>query len=241
MLASMTRRATPPALEGAPSARGARTRTHILAAARDILIEEGFAAISIRRVARRAALAPGNVSFHFPVLDQLLMGLVDHIVGDYINRLGGGPSGNPATALRELESVVAALVDDLKTPQTAALFLEIWSIARHSETASSMMTSLYDQERLFLEQYIQAVSPAMPPDVRARRATLIAMQIEGMLLVLAPGRPRRAWHRGLKQELIACARFLATAPWQTGASDVSATTPAARRAVRKPRPPFDRK
>ena len=205
-----------PVQNEARTARGARARLKILAAARQVLVEEGFAGLSLRNVARRAGLALGNVSHYFPVLEQLLSGLVDDIVQDYARRLGAGPPQSGQAALTELDKIVGALVDDLNNPETAALFIEIWSIARHNAAASAMMTALYDQERLLLERVIAAISPAMPDDIRARRATLIAMQIEGLMLVLGPGRPPRHWHRGLREDVVLSARFLATAPWPDG-------------------------
>ena len=51
----------------------------ILEAAKDVLVEEGFAALSLREVAKRADMTVGNVGYYFPSKDSLLAALAEHI------------------------------------------------------------------------------------------------------------------------------------------------------------------
>src|SRR5687768_1722088 len=54
---------------------GSATRALILAAAEQVVREEGYAAASTRRVATRAGLKPSLVHYYFPTTDDLLLAL----------------------------------------------------------------------------------------------------------------------------------------------------------------------
>lgn len=51
--------------------KGERTRTAILDAAYDLFVEQGFAATSMREIARRAGLAPGSLYNHFASKEEI--------------------------------------------------------------------------------------------------------------------------------------------------------------------------
>ena len=61
----------------APSAAGAGTRAHILAAAAELAKEKGAAHISIEAIAHRAGLSKGGLLYHFPKKDALIRALVE--------------------------------------------------------------------------------------------------------------------------------------------------------------------
>ena len=54
-------------------AENSATRTAILEATEQVLVEEGYAAASTRRVAARAGLKPSLVHYYFPTTDDLLL------------------------------------------------------------------------------------------------------------------------------------------------------------------------
>ena len=51
----------------------------ILKAARDILVEKGFASLSYGVIARRVGIAVGNVNYYYPSKDQLMVELAEYI------------------------------------------------------------------------------------------------------------------------------------------------------------------
>eukprot|EP00456_Euglypha_rotunda_P003911 TRINITY_DN10666_c0_g2_i4.p3 TRINITY_DN10666_c0_g2~~TRINITY_DN10666_c0_g2_i4.p3 ORF type:complete len:113 (+),score=44.52 TRINITY_DN10666_c0_g2_i4:566-904(+) len=64
-------------------ARGTETVDAILKAALDVLIDEGAAAFTIRRIAARCDMKVGNVSYHFPRKEMLIQVLLDELVDSY--------------------------------------------------------------------------------------------------------------------------------------------------------------
>ncbi|MBV8951082.1 MAG: helix-turn-helix transcriptional regulator, partial [Actinobacteria bacterium] len=57
-------------------AEDSATRTALLDAAMDVMLEEGYAAVTSRRVAARAGLKPQLVHYYFRTMDDLLVALV---------------------------------------------------------------------------------------------------------------------------------------------------------------------
>jgi AcrR family transcriptional regulator len=69
------------AIEAPTNARSRRTRATLLAAARDLLEESGFEALTMAAVADRAGVTRRSVYLHFASRAELVGGLFDHVAG----------------------------------------------------------------------------------------------------------------------------------------------------------------
>ena len=67
--------------------RGTETVDAILRAAHSVLIEEGAAGFTIRRIAAACGLKVGNVSYHFPRKETLVQVLLDDMFNSYDMKL----------------------------------------------------------------------------------------------------------------------------------------------------------
>jgi TetR/AcrR family transcriptional regulator len=100
----------------------AKTRTAILDATAQIMREEGYAAVSSRKVAERAGLKSQLVHYHFGTMDELFLALYQRYEQQHFERHAQAlASRNPLRALWEL-SVDAA---------GAELSLEFIALANH--------------------------------------------------------------------------------------------------------------
>lgn len=70
---------TPRTIALPSNARSRRTRSALLAAARSILEEQGFDALTMTAVAKRAAVTRAATYLHFPSRSELMAALFDHI------------------------------------------------------------------------------------------------------------------------------------------------------------------
>ncbi len=83
----------------------ARSRTSLLEAADNILIEEGAHAISARRVAERAGLKPQLVHYYFQTMDDLLIAVFRRAQEEYLRRHGEAlASRQPLSTLWKLNN-----------------------------------------------------------------------------------------------------------------------------------------
>jgi AcrR family transcriptional regulator len=67
--------------------RGEQTREHLLDAAERLLLGEGYAAVSSRRVGAEAGVNPALVHYHFGSMDDLFLAVYRRRVEDGISRL----------------------------------------------------------------------------------------------------------------------------------------------------------
>jgi AcrR family transcriptional regulator len=104
---------------------GAKTRAAILDATEALMREEGYAAVSSRRVAERAGLRPSLVHYHFGSMEELFLALNKRAQDEYFARhIKALTSENPLRALWEF----------LSDPSGTELVLELIALANHHKT-----------------------------------------------------------------------------------------------------------
>ena len=64
--------------------KGQKAAMRILHAAEGILIDEGYQSLSIRRIASRCGITPGNLQYYFPSKNILLEALLNKIIQGYL-------------------------------------------------------------------------------------------------------------------------------------------------------------
>jgi AcrR family transcriptional regulator len=101
---------------------GDRTRTAILDATESIMREEGYAAVSSRRVAERAGLQPSLVHYHFGTMEDLFLALYKRTEDAYLARhVKALTADNTLTSLWEFNTDMSGTV----------LVLEFIALASH--------------------------------------------------------------------------------------------------------------
>jgi AcrR family transcriptional regulator len=121
-------------------------RKALLNAAQDLMLEEGYAAVTTRRVAAKAGLKPQLVHYYFDSMDELLLELVRRATSrsrDALARVLAGP--NPLHGLWELSSDANA----------TALQIEMMALANHRK---AIRAELADGARQLRRMQVTALS-----------------------------------------------------------------------------------
>jgi hypothetical protein len=63
-----------------------------------------------------------------------------------------------------------------------------------------MMDTFYGRLRASIDRMIAELNPAMAAETRALRAALITTQIEGLMIVVGPGKPKHRELDGIEDE-----------------------------------------
>ena len=144
----------------------------ILAAARTSFASVGYAATSLRSVARDAEVDPALVSYYFASKDKLLDSALMPPPGflDAIAAAAGGPLRTRGAAL---VGAMLAIWDD---PTSAAVIRAIILTAAHEPVAMDRLRSLFG------EQMLGAVADNLTGDERVLRASLVGSQIVGVAM-----------------------------------------------------------
>ena len=82
----------------------------ILNAAREVFIEAGYAALTMRKVAARAGISIGNLNYYYRTKEDLLRDLLEYVINDYLEEFA---RRRLMWALGNHDPHIAELVDDL--------------------------------------------------------------------------------------------------------------------------------
>ncbi|MEV4154970.1 TetR/AcrR family transcriptional regulator [Nocardia salmonicida] len=104
------------------------TRARILEAARTLLAQRGYAALTTLAVQREAQISRGALLHHFPTLRDLSQALVADLV-ELNERATQAAAARIGTGADPVERALAALYESISQPPAQAEF-ELWSAAR---------------------------------------------------------------------------------------------------------------
>ncbi|RKG93643.1 TetR/AcrR family transcriptional regulator [Corallococcus terminator] len=182
-------------------AKGTERVGHILDAAMDVLVQDGYAGLSLRGVAQRAGVSLGNLQYYFPTKQDVVRALLARYLEQALQRVharveGGG--GEPAQRLRH---AVDAVLEDQDSPQACQFFAELWALAARDAMVADALAVFYAGYRAGVVELLRQLCPDLTPARRERRAALLVAFFEGLSLFRGGGNLRAASVPGLEQEL----------------------------------------
>jgi AcrR family transcriptional regulator len=189
--------------------KGNSTATAILEQTKNILSEQGLAAISIRSVAERCQMSPGNVTYYFRTKEILFSELAKFLFDRWNRRFYQKLPDFAGSPIDTLVFSIGYMIEENKRPKSSNMLLEMWAMANHSAAIKMMMDVFYSEMRAWIERLIQAANPAQPKTTRQLRAALITAQIEGLMVLIGPNRVDHAELWGLEKEAIRQVKHLA--------------------------------
>lgn len=169
--------------------KGYETREMILRTALSILIEEGYRAMSMRRVASACGMKFGNLTYHYRSREDLVRELLDAVIRAYevefatIMHMPGVP---PEERLSRLCTLV---LDDIRSKKTTRFFPELWSLSNHDAFVLERMQELYVRARAPLLEIIAEMRPDLSGDEREIIALFISASMEGMTIFAGHEKP----------------------------------------------------
>ena len=207
---------TDSALKNKPSStteKGLGRAQDILQAARALLAEEGYAGLSMRRVAQAAGMSLSNVQHYYGSKDQLLEALLLTTMDTFQARMDGiAAAMSERSQLERFLSTVDMFLEEITDPVIHALFFEIWALASRNAFASNLMDKMLGRERKTVYKLIRGLNPAISDDETMQRAILMVAQIEGLMLFRLDKRRRRAQFDAVRASVRKALLALATMP-----------------------------
>jgi AcrR family transcriptional regulator len=128
-----------------PTPTNGDTRDGILAAAREVLFRQGYEQLTTRRVAERAGITVGNLTYHFPSKRELLRALIQRLVAEYsagIERFFADLGLPPE---QKFKALIEWLMADSVVPESNRIFRELWAMALHDQFVARAIDDFYDE------------------------------------------------------------------------------------------------
>ena len=157
--------------------RGREVRRRLVQAARELVPERGWAAVSTRILAERAGVAPGLVHYHFPSLQALL---TEAAIGTLRQALGATAElVERARTPEELVELLVAEVDRYTGADPASLLaVETYLAAGRDPRLRGELAGLLEEFRSRIAGWLRGHGVAEPDAT----AAVLAAAIDGVLL-----------------------------------------------------------
>lgn len=144
------------------------TRDHLIEATADIMLEDGYAAVTSRRVAAKAGVNPALVHYYFPTMDDLFLAVFRRGAEANLER--------QRTALGS-DDPMGALWTTATEPRGAALLMEFMALANHRKTIRAEFAT-------YAERYRESQIAALTIMMRGRGIDLDALPPPLLSIVL---------------------------------------------------------
>lgn len=156
----------------------------IVAAARQLLIDKGYAEFSLRNVAGEANLSLSNLQQFFATRDDLVLALFRDADARYRLAYAEVLAKAPSDRLRRFDAVLEFNFVDIAQSDTRRFFMQLWALLSSMDGATgTLLNDLYQIYLQHLSERIGELVPEVGTSEIRRRATLLAALIEGLMVV----------------------------------------------------------
>jgi len=146
---------------------------HVLDAAEQLMLDEGYAAVTSRNVAARAGIQPSLVHYYFATIDDLFVALVRRRSERNVERMAD------ALAAPEPLATWWRLASD---PRGTALFVELLAAANHRPALRAEVGAIAREVRRMQMKALDRLLPEYGIDPRELPPVLIAAAMQGVAL-----------------------------------------------------------
>ncbi|MCQ8769063.1 TetR/AcrR family transcriptional regulator [Streptomyces telluris] len=158
--------------------RGQETRARLLGAAARLVVDEGWGAVTTRKVAAAAGLRPGLVHYHFDTVTDLLVEAsleasrreIDKVIA-LLEQAAEGPAGTP--------EALAALAEYPSDASTAVLAGEMVLAATRNKKMRDGLAELTGRWRTAVAAWLRAHGNTADPE---GTALVLGAAVDGLLL-----------------------------------------------------------
>ena len=165
--------------------KGAQRIANIMETGVEILRQEGFTALTKRRIAKRLGISDGNVSYYFPTRESLWKGVIEYELKSYYEKDYSNFQAPIDDADARLEELVRLWFREYEDRDLRIFFSQLLAFAEVSEFVAAQRDEIY--QRFFDETLnrVRAIDPTAGEDEINTRASLIVALLEGMHAVTA--------------------------------------------------------
>jgi AcrR family transcriptional regulator len=157
-------------------AEDSKTRAQLLDAAEQLLLEDGYAAVTSRRVAAKAGLKPQLVHYYFRTMDDLFVEVFRRRADENLARFERSAAGDPS--LRALWQVNA-------DPRGAAFMIEFVALANHRKAIRAEIAAYAERWRVTQLDALTSALAAAGIDAEEIPPAAALLLMTGLAQVLA--------------------------------------------------------
>ena len=163
----------------ANSKKGEDRVVAILEAARHTLIENGYSGFTMRKIARKAGISLGNITYYYKTKDAIFYDLLDAVAEAYEAAWDKIVLDEHLSDEEKLFHLLEHIILDLGERDTTHFFPELWALANHDDYAAENMNRLYSRGRKVIDELIARINPGLTRENRNLLSVFMSASIEG--------------------------------------------------------------
>jgi AcrR family transcriptional regulator len=169
--------------------KGHDTREQILSSALHLLVEGGYSALTMRRIAATCGLKIGNLTYHFATREELIRALLDALIRAYEVEFDVILQFTDETPEVRLAEVCGLILEDIRTKKTTHVFPELWALGNHDRFVLERVQELYTRARRALLEIVREMRPDLDAQAHEDLALFISASMEGMTIFAGYDKP----------------------------------------------------
>jgi AcrR family transcriptional regulator len=154
-------------------------RQFILQQTEALLIREGGAALSMRKVADACAMSLGNLQYHYATREALLEALLASFIANYVALVRDRPFQPTGDLQRDLSGILSSGLELLDKTEASRVFKELWAAAQQSDSLAAEMTAYYRELVRFYAQTLRSLDQTAGDENIDRAVSVLMPLIEG--------------------------------------------------------------
>jgi AcrR family transcriptional regulator len=174
----------------------------IVCAAANVLASEGYANFTHTRVAKEVGILPSGLQHYFPMHEDLLRSTISALLMSYQDRYSEMGKRSDKPAIQRLCEIVADAFEESCDSRASRFSFEIFALAQHSPIAYELITRIYSTYRRIFVDLVREIDPFASARQCLARATLIAAQMEGVMVVFTYRSREQPLEMGKVQEFL---------------------------------------
>ncbi len=182
----------------------------ILDAATRILIDEGYAELSTRKIAARANIRPGHLQYYYPTKQDVVRGLLERYLERAVATFGERATPHATAPVDSIDAILDGILRDQADPESSHFFWELWALAARDPAVAAAMEGFYRAYWRAIVSALLAAEPRLGRPRAERRAALVVAMLEGLSLFRTRTGTRELPLPFLERELRSVVRKLAT-------------------------------
>jgi len=160
--------------------KGAARIVEIVRAGSEILLEEGFSAVTKRRVAVRLGIAHGNVGYYFPTRESLWRAVVDY----ELSKIDDKYPSDLETATHDPQSCfdeyLAGYIDEYEDSEFRPFFAHVGAYAETNSAVAKLRDEMYERILQRIIERVRPLCPKLDDEQVELRAVAVMAFLEGL-------------------------------------------------------------
>jgi len=154
-------------------------RQFILEQTEALLIREGGAGLSMRKVADACGMSLGNLQYHYATREALLEALLASFIANYVALVRDRPFQPTGDLQRDLSDILSSGLELLDKTEASRVFKELWAAAQQSDSLAAEMMRYYRDLAGFYAQTLRSLDQTASEDRINRAVSVLMPLLEG--------------------------------------------------------------